>query len=522
MTRLHRLARASAIALGFGLAAALPVPALAQEAGTVRQAEAPAERRMNVLLILADDLAPQLGVYGAPVRTPNIDRLAAGGVTFERAYSQFPLCGPSRTSFLTGTRPDTNGVTDLRTHFRSNLPDIRTLPEYFRGHGYFVGRAGKMFHQSVPAGIGEAGPDDPQSWDSVVDPRGRDRDAEKGGLVNFTPGIHYGNAMAFLADEGADAEQTDSKVADAAIEMLKANKDKPFFIGIGFYRPHVPEVAPRKYFDLYPLEKIEVRRETPEALAGILPATRQWLPDNLGMTAEEQRQMIRSYFAATSFMDAQVGRVLAAVEALGLADDTIVVFSSDHGFLLGEHGQWMKNVLWEDSARVPLIIRVPGSKVRGKRSPRTVELLDLYPTLAQLAGLPHYDRNEGRSLAPLLDRPNDRGWTKPALSQIRGGRSVRTERWRYTEWEAGRAGRELYDHRADPGEHRNLADDPRHAAVVRELRELLPAGPVEPRPKPFTYHRERGCLDWPGAPVPAGETSAPGLDGLKLCQPAKP
>jgi len=529
----RNLFRTTALTAAIVLASTPMIAAQARQAtaSAAKQARAPAraERRPNVLLIMADDFAPKLGSYGAPVRTPNLDRLAAQGVSFDRAYSQFPWCAPSRASMLTGTRPGTTRVADLNTPFRAALPDILTLPQYFRANGYFAGRVGKIFHQGVPGGIGEAGPDDPQSWDKVVDPRGRDRDAENGRLVDLTPGIPYGSAMAYLADEGEDDEQTDGKVATEAIEMLKANRDKPFFIGVGFYRPHVPEVAPKKYFDLYPLNTVAIENQDPAMLARVLPASKAWTPDNFGMSADEQRQMIRAYYAATSYMDAQVGRVLDALQALGLADDTIVIFTSDHGFMLGEHGQWMKNILWEPSARVPLIVRVPGTRTaKGKRSPRTVELLDLYPTLLDLAGLPGYDRNEGKSLKPLLARPADRGWAKPALSQVRGGRSVRTERWRYTEWEGGKLGRELYDHKRDPGELHNLADDPRHAATVAKLHAMLPAGPVEARPKPVPYDPIRNCTYFP-AQRPASPTAAKasgmgadGLAGLQRCEALDP
>lgn len=541
MMNWRRLGKGSVVALALGVSAmalgtgaGLAAPPAAANAGTATRTERP----MNVLFIIADDMAARLGSYGAPVRTPYLDRLATQGVSFDRAYAQFPWCAPSRASFLTGTRPDTTRVMDLSTPFRQALPDIKTLPQYFKDQGYYAGRVGKIFHQGVPGDIGLGGPDDTQSWTEVVNPRGRDKDAENGALINLTPGIPYGSAAAYLADEGTDEEQTDGKVATAAIDMLKANKDKPFFIGVGFYRPHVPEVAPKKYFDLYPLETIRVADETPEALSKVLPASRAWTPDHMGMTADEQRRMIQAYFAATSFMDAQVGRVLSALKELGLEDNTIVVFTSDHGFMLGEHGQWMKNILWEDSARVPLIVRTPGMKVAGTRSDRTVELLDLYPTLTELAGLPHYDRNEGQSLRPLLADPGDRQWTKPALSQVRGGRSVRTERWRYTEWEEGALGRELYDHQSDPGEHRNLAEVPAYAATVAELKAMLPKGPVEKRAKPVAYDPIRDCLlrplgggsannaqkNAPPGSAPSGEAKGGGEGGgaAKICEAVDP
>lgn len=501
---------------GGSLAAREPAP----------RATAPrAQRPMNVLFIIADDLAPRVGTYGWPVRTPNIDRLARQGVSFDRAYTQFPWCAPSRASFLTGTRPNTTRVMNLATPFRDALPDIQTLPQYFRSNGYFSGRVGKIFHQGVPGDIGTGGPDDPQSWDEVVNPRGRDVDAANGRLKVLTPGVPLGSSMTYLADDGTDAEQTDGKVATAAIEMIRAHKGKPFFIGVGFYRPHVPEVAPARYFDLYPFEKIRATAQTRADLDRLLPAQIEWTPENMGMSEVEQREMIRAYYAATSFMDAQVGRVIDALGQMGLADDTIVVFTSDHGYLLGEHGQWMKNLLWEEAARVPLIIRVPGTKMAGKRSPRTAELLDLYPTLTELAGLPRYGRNEGTSLSPLLRNPADRRWTKPALSQVRGGRSVRTERWRYTEWEGGASGRELYDHQRDRREMRNLANDPRYAGTVAKLRAMLPAGPVEKRPAAIRYDAIRDCTYFPQPKAGAGGANAKdgdGSAGLTRCEALDP
>ena len=500
MKKLGRLLRSSALALA--TAATLvgqSGPVLARAGATPKPVKtAPAQRRMNVLLIVSDDLSARIGSYGAPVLTPNIDRLARDGVRFDRAYVQFPWCAPSRASFLTGLRPDTTGVKDLQTHVRTVLPNVVTLPQHFKQNGYFSGRVGKIFHQGVPSDIGRSGPDDPVSWTEVSNPRGRDKDAElEGRLVNLTPGIGLGSAAAHLADEGSDEEQTDGKVASETIRMLQANKDRPFFIAAGFYRPHVPEVAPKKYFELYPLSGIKIATETPQSLAKVLPASRAWLPDHLGMTPHEQRQAIQAYYAGTSFMDAQVGRLLHAVRRLGLEKNTIIVFMSDHGYLLGEHGQWGKNVLWEEANRAPFIIRVPGAAGNGRPSRRIVEFLDLYPTLVEAAGLPANRSTQGVSLMRLLRNPESSRWSRPAFSQIRGGRSVRTDRWRYTEWEGGRLGRELYDHRLDPGEHNNLAGDPKHAAVVARLRVLLPKGLVEPRGSTLRYRPAQDCLELP-------------------------
>lgn len=500
------------------------VPSSVSNAANTKKAPA-----RNILLIMADDLAPRLGTYGQPVKTPRIDQMAREGVLFERAYAQFPWCSPSRASMLTGTRPDTTKVYDLATSFRAALPDISTLPQYFREHGYFSGRVGKIFHQSVPGGIGKSGPDDPKSWDQVSDPRGRDKDAENGKLKNTTPGIAWGSALAWLDDEGDDSEQTDGKVAEAAIEMLRANKDKPFFIAVGFYRPHVPLVAPRRYFELYPPASIQIADESPASLAAVPEYTKAWTPDNFAMSAEEQRQIIRAYHASTSFMDAQVGLVLDELKRLGLDDDTIVVFTSDHGFMLGEHGQWMKTVLWDQANQVPLVIRAPGVGKAGGRSPRTVELLDLYPTLVDLAGLPPYARNEGKSLVPLLRQPKAR-WHRAAHSQLTGGRSVRTERWHYIEWEGGRLGAQLYDMRRDPGQKHNLAGDNSHAAIVARLKALIPAGKAEKRAKPVAYDAVRDCMavrisDYAGAgasvPTPQ-QANAVSTNGMKICETLDP
>ena len=473
-------------------AAAAPVPAPA-EARAVKAEDG----RLNVLLIISDDLNTRLGTYGAPVITPNIDRLARQGVRFDRAYSQFPWCAPSRASFLTGLRPDTTGVKDRQTPLRAAVPDLVTLPQYFRQHGYVTARVGKVFHQGVPGDIGTDGADDALSWTQVSNPRGRDKDAEAGRLLNRTPGIGWGSALAFLSDEGSGEQQTDGMVASETIRMLQAHRDRPFFIAAGFYRPHVPLVAPSRYFDLYAAPALRLAAETPQTLAAVSPVTRNWLPDNFGMTESEQREVIQGYYASTSFMDAQVGRILDALRDLGLEDDTLVVFVSDHGLLLGEHGQWLKNVLWDDATRVPLVVRVPGMRGNGRSSSRTVELVDLFPTVVEAAGLPEKTGLEGRSLMPLLRNPTDRRWTKPARSQVKGGRSVTTERWRYTEWEGGKAGRELYDHARDPLEHRNLAELPEFARVIARLKPSLPQGESEARPPAIAYRPDRDCLQLP-------------------------
>ena len=461
-------------------------------APVVAQEEA---RPPNVLLVIADDLNTRIGPYGGPIQTPNLDALASEGVTFERAYVQYPWCAPSRASFLTGMRPDTVGVRDLTTTVRQKNPGLVTLPQSFRLHGYFTARVGKIFHQGVPGGIGTDGLDDPASWDVAINPRGRDKDVEER-LDNLTPGISLGTAMAYRADEGSDAEMTDGMVADEAIRLIEEHADRPFFIAAGFYRPHVPEVAPRKYFDLYRQEDIDLARETPSTIAGVLPIARDWDPDNFGMTDAEQRAMIHAYYAASTFVDAQVGRVLAALDRLQLKDDTIVVFLGDHGFMLGEHGQWAKNMLFEPSVRAPLIIRVPGAKGNGNASPRVVEFLDIYPTLLAAAGLPQNPDLEGQSLTPLLERPDSLS-DRVAHSQVQGGRSIHSERYRYTEWEDGKAGRELFDLKADPLEHHNLAGEPGYAPLVDYFSGLVPERSAGKKPDLNLYDSDANCVILP-------------------------
>ena len=435
-------------------------------------------RRPNVLLIMADDLNNDLGTYGHPlVKTPHIDRLAARGIRFERAYTQFPLCSPSRVSLLTGLRPDTTGVHDLTTDFRKNLPDVVTLPQLFKRNGYVSARVGKIYHYGNPGQIGTSGLDDPASWDEFVNPRGIDKD-EEDKLTNFTPSRGIGSTLAYYASPAPDEAHTDGKVALETIALLEKYKDRPFFIGAGFYRPHCPFIAPAKYFDLYPLARIPA----PAAFDSSKVPPPAWftIPPHWGIDEQAQRETIRAFYASTSFLDANVGRLLDALDRLGLAQNTIVVFVSDHGYHLGEQGQWMKQTLFERSARAPLIIAGPGVAVRGRGSSRIVEFLDLYPTLASLSGLQPPAGLHGRSLVPLLKNPSAK-WDHVAMTQVRRpgnppffGYSVRTEKWRYTEWDGGKRGAELYDELADPQELNNLADDPRHERVRRDLRRLLP------------------------------------------------
>ena len=445
-----------------------------------------AEPRPNVLFIAVDDLGNVLHSAGDRVAsTPHLDRLAATGVRFDRAYCQIPLCNPSRASVLTGLRPDATGVYDLDRHFRATRPDVVTLPQLFKNHGWFTARVGKIYHYDVPTGIGTDGLDDPPSWNRVVNPKGRDvTDAAQ--ITNPTPEKPVSAALSWLRAEGTDEEQTDGLIATEAIQLLAQKRSAPFFLGVGFFRPHTPFVAPKKYFDLYPLEKIQLPAAPPNARADIPPAAfaHNNSTPHYGLDALTLRTALQAYYASVSFVDAQIGRVLDALDRLGLAQNTIVVLWSDHGYHLGEHGgAWQKRTLFEESARAPLLIRDPRARGNGTACARVVEFVDIFPTLAERCGLPLPAALAGGSLRPLLENPTA-PWDRTAITQILRpadtrfpqpvmGRSIRTDRWRYTEWNEGRAGAELYDHANDPHEFTNLATDLAHAATLGELRARL-------------------------------------------------
>ena len=460
----------------------------------------------NVLLIVADDLNCDLGAYGAATaRTPNLDRLAARGIRFDRAYCQYPSCAPSRASFLTGRRPNATGVllnpsgpNPYTAHFRTHIPDTLTLPQLFRQHGWFSARVGKLYHYGVPTDIGTSSLDDFASWDLVINPRGRDRDRQEP-IVTLKAG-QYAGTLSWLCDpEGRDEEHTDGIAAAEAVKLLERFKaeGRPFFLGVGFYRPHTPFVAPKKYFDFHPLDEIVVpqlsaadRARTPPAAY----ASAQAEQDNA--TDLQRRQAIQGYRASVSFMDAQVGRVLESLERLGLAANTIVVFTSDHGYHLGDHGLWQKGSLFERSVRVPLIIAAPAASARGKAARGVVELLDLYPTLAELCGLRAPDYLEGASLAPVLADPG-REVKTAAFSQVlrrssqRAGYSLRSGRWRYTEWDADDGlARQLFDEESDAAEAIDVASLPEHAERIAAFHDLL------------AVHRRGGQVQRSNRPAP--------------------
>ncbi|MEM1061185.1 MAG: sulfatase [Planctomycetota bacterium] len=440
-----------------------------------------AETPPNVLFIAVDDMNCDLGCYGHDlVQSPHIDRLAARGVRFDLAYCQEPLCSPSRTSIMTGLRPDTTGVHDLKTHFRRRNPDVVTLSQMFRNNGYFAARIGKIYHYGNPGEIGTNGlMDDEPSWDVRINPAGRDK-AEEFALINETPRRGFGSSLSYMAAGGTDLEQTDGLVATGAIRLLEEHGDEPFFIAAGFYRPHCPYVAPRAYFDPYPLSSITMPPiDRGDKLPASIPAVEVHSPGAypyIGATRDGAIRAKRAYYATMSFVDAQVGRLLDAVDRLGLAENTVIVFWSDHGYHIGEKGLWMKRSNFERAVRVPLIVAGAGVDTVGGVSRRPVELLDLYPTLAEICGLTPPAEVEGASLVPLLEDP-DAAWDKPAISQTKTGKrtgySITDGRYRYIEWDGGEGPRLLFDHESDPEEHDNLVDDPAMAAVTEALAAAL-------------------------------------------------
>ena len=426
------------------------------------------QRKPNVLFIVVDDLNNSLGCYGhSVVKSPNIDRLAERGIRFDSAYCQFTVCNPSRTSFLTGLRPDSTGILNNTTPFRSKLPNAVTLPQLFGKHGYFTARVGKVFHSARNM-------DDSKAWDITSDPKGTPL-GKKGQGRNLTGGrVKW---CRWLAADGNDEDQADGQVAAEGVHFLEEHRNDPFFIAVGFHKPHDPFIAPKRYFDLYPLELLRPPKDPPDRSADLPQAIGSgWKADFDRFTGRERREFMRAYYAGISFMDTQVGKIITAMDRLELWDNTIVVFFGDHGYHLGQRGWWNKNTVFELSARAPLIVVTPQMKRKGDSCSRIVEFVDIYPTLADLCGLPAPANLEGTSFKPLLSNP-ELPWKKMAFTQVQrgviAGRSVRTERWRYTEWDGGRQGIELYDHNNDPGEYYNLAHDSQHALTIAKLKGLL-------------------------------------------------
>jgi arylsulfatase A-like enzyme len=387
---------------------------------------------LNVLFIASDDMRPELGCYGAKhIHSPNLDRLAARGTTFLHAYCQQAVCSPSRSSLMTGLRPDTIRIWDLSTHFRDNVPDVVTVSQHFKNHGYHAERLGKIYH------TGHGNRDDAVSWSRSTKhpsaprygPEGsahlrRLLTAAKAQGIDLKDNRRRPRGLPWEAPEVADNRLTDGMIADNAIRLLKELKDGPFFLAVGFLNPHLPFVAPKKYWDLYDPDSIRLANNPFAPQGAPSFAMTNWgelrkyygIPAEGPLSDEQAQWMIHGYYAAISYVDAQVGRLLDALERLQLADKTIVVFWGDHGWKLGEHGGWCKHTNFELDVRVPLLISAPQQKRPGSTTHALVEFVDIYPTLCDLAGLPKPEALEGWSTAPLMDDP-ELPWKTAAFSQ---------------------------------------------------------------------------------------------------------
>ncbi|MBU0608851.1 MAG: sulfatase [Armatimonadetes bacterium] len=456
-------------------------------------------RKRNVLFIAVDDLRPTIGCYGAPViQTPNLDRLAARGTVFNRAYCQQAVCSPSRTSLLTGRRPDTTQVFDLETHFRKTIPDVVTLPEQFKAHGWHTEGISKIFH---------GGLDDTQSW-SVPHwtPKSKQYQTEasdelmkrlraeaQAAGVDLKDWRKAPRGPAVEAPDVPDNALADGLSCDHALEALGRLKGQAFFLAVGFLKPHLPFVAPKRYWDLYDRASLKLAdnpfapQDAPQYALSNWGELRAYhgMPREGAVTDDQARELIHGYYAAASYTDAQIGRLLDELQRLGLQDDTIVIVWGDHGWQLGEHGMWCKHTNYETSVWSPLIISVPGQTPA--KCDALVEFVDIYPSLCELCDVPRPQGLEGCSFAPLV-RDSRRPWKTAAFSQyprgIRGqgpamGYSMRTDRYRFTEWRARKTDfreYELYDHQVDPTENVNIAPRAENAELVKRLAAQLQTG----------------------------------------------
>jgi arylsulfatase A-like enzyme len=463
----------------------------------------PKKPKLNVLFIVADDLNCDIGAYGnTKAITPNIDKLAEGGVLFGNAHNQYPWCAPSRASFMTGMYADQTKIKSLRVYLRQAIPDVVTLGQKFRKENYHSVRVGKIFHYHNPRDIGTAGHDDNYSWDQTVNPYGRDKIEEY--KINSLRPRNYGGTLSWLAADGNDEEQTDGIGATETIKFLDrfAKSGEHFFMAFGLYRPHTPYVAPKKYFDLYETNEMEI----PESSDAYLKS----LPQPAAKSIREKKEQNKldkdlaktikeAYYATNSFVDAQVGRVLDKLKATGLDKNTIVVFTSDHGYHLGEHGHWQKRTLFENATRVPLIVAGPGINKNEKIMDAPVELVDLYPTLMEMLQMDTPECVSGKSFAPMLKDSKARVRTS-ALTELGvyvGGKSkvqgysIKTDRYRLTQWgDDGALGYELYDHKYDKEELHNLADNDDYQKIKDSLNVVIKYRITDARSKPEGLGRQ--------------------------------
>ncbi|MBL8865628.1 MAG: sulfatase [Planctomycetia bacterium] len=458
-----------------------------------------AAEKTNVLFIAVDDLRPALGCLGDPAaKTPNIDKLATGGTAFLRAYCQQAVCSPSRSSLLTGCRPDTTKVYDLVTHFRTHIPNVVTLPQHFKQNGYHVRGVGKIYH---------GGYDDPPSWSEPWErPKGfgfgpagqKELATAKEAAKKKNEDVTKVRGLPTEAPEVDDEYLNDGAVAKRAIELLRANKEKgqPFFLAVGFLKPHLPFVAPKKYWDMQDVSKLPKPgpAERPKNAPAFAPQNggelRAYIdmPKSGPIPEADAKKLVHGYYAAVSYMDAQVGKVLDELKALGLDEDTVVVLWGDHGWHLGDHGMWCKHTNYEKATRAALVVRAPKQKFTGKPTKSLVEFVDIYPTLTQLCGLPKPAHLEGHSFAKLLDDPNAKGKTAAFSQYPRGsketgplmGYAMKTDRYRYVEWRDRKTGevkaKELYDHEVDPNEDVNIAGSPASGVLLQQLESQMKAG----------------------------------------------
>ena len=439
-----------------------------------------ADDQPNVLFLMSDDLNTALSGFGHPqCKTPELDKLADRGIRFENMHCQYPVCGASRASLMSGLYPYTNGTMGNIGTLRGNMPNVLTMSQLFRKNGYHVGRISKIYHMGIPGEIiaGTAERDDPHSWDEVVNIKAPEQNAS-GEKTNWSPKNKSSQNFTGVVAEGDDLMHADGMAASHAIDFLRRHKDKPFFLACGFVRPHVPLVAPKKYFDRYDREAMLAPVVPEDDLEDVPKIIRDYKRNSTsyGVTPELHKGLLEAYYASISFMDAQVGRVLDELEELGLADNTIVVFTSDHGYLLGHHHKFQKQHLFEEATRVPFIVSVPWMKNQhGKATAHITELIDLYPTLAELSGLTPPRRLQGQSMLPLLKNPKSDDWKKELAFTISrsGGESIRTPQWRFTQWDHGKGGMELYDLKNDPDEFDNLAQDSKHARQLEKMKRQL-------------------------------------------------
>ncbi len=433
--------------------------------------------KLNVLFIIADDLNCDIGGYGnKTVKTPNIDRLIKNGIVFENTHCQYPLCGPSRASIMTGMYSDQTKITQNNVYLRNAVPDVITMGQRFRQQGYQSVRIGKIFHYDNPSAIGTSGTDDIHTWDQTINPYGRDKVEEY--KINTLLPRRYGGTLSWLAADGKDEEQTDGIGATEAINQLEnfSKNGQNFFLALGFYRPHTPYVAPKKYFDLYERNEIVIPNTGEEYLATLpLPAAKSIRAKEVQLNLEEElaKEIKEAYYATTSFVDAQLGRVLEKLKQSGLDKNTIVVFTSDHGYHLGEHGHWQKQTLFENATRVPLIFSIPWDKTMIKRTNSPVELIDIYPTIMDLLDIKIPNHVVGKSLKPLMLN-NTSNIRNSALTKWQNGYSIKTEQYRITKWgENGELGYELYNHLEDHQELNNLANDTSKFIILDSLKKII-------------------------------------------------